>query len=275
MTAEAGVAKHYGRGGLEEKILKAIKDAGLNLERLTVEDLAPIDEFHVGGLDATKELAAQLELTPGMRTLDVGSGLGGPARYFAAAHGCRVSGVDLTEEFVQVAGRLTRLTKLEAMVDFQAASALNMPFEAGTFDRAYMIHVGMNIPDKDALFREVRRVLKPGGLFVVFDWVRTGLGAMKYPVPWAEKEETSFVASGKEYRESMEGAGLRVERERSRRESATVAMQRMMAGVAKEGSPALGLHLLIGEKMALTMKNAYELMKDGTLEPTEILARAV
>jgi len=275
MSAEAGVAKHYGRGGLEEKILKAIKDAGINVEHVTVEELAPMDEFHVGGLESTKELAAQLELKPGMRVLDVGSGLGGPARYFAAAHGCRVSGVDLTEEFVQVAGGLTRLAKLEAMVDFQAASALNMPFEAGTFDQAYMIHVGMNIPDKNQLFREVRRVLKPGGLFVVFDWVRTGPGAMRYPVPWAENDATSFMANAKEYREAMEGAGLRVERERGRGESASAAMERMMAGVAKEGLPALGLHLLIGEKMPLTMKNAYELMKDGTLEPTEIVARAV
>ncbi len=275
MDAETKVAGHYGKGGLEEKILTAMKNAGIDVEHLTAEELAPVDEFHVGGLEATKELAAQMELRAGLRVLDVGSGIGGPARYFAAGHGCRVTGVDLTEEFTQVAGRLTRLVKLEALVDFQAGSALEMPFEAGAFDRASMIHVGMNIADKDALFSEVRRVLKAGGLFAVFDLVRTGPGELTYPLPWAVSEETSFVSSGKEYREALERAGLRLERERGRRDYSVEFTERMIARMAQEGLPALGLHVVIGEKMPLMIKNVLALMKQGTLEPTEMLARAV
>src|SRR6266436_4746410 len=125
----------------------------------------------------------------GLRVLDVGSGIGGPARYFAAEHGCRVTGIDLTEEFVRVARSLTARTKLDGLVEFRQGSALEMPFERESFDRAYMIHVGMNIADKAGIFREVRRVLKAGGLFTVFDIVRAKDGAMQYPVPWAASEE--------------------------------------------------------------------------------------
>lgn len=274
MDAEAKVAGHYGRGGLEDKILAAMKSAGVDMERVTVEDLAPVDEFHVGGLEATKELAGQMELGAGLRVLDVGSGIGGPARFFAAGHGCRVTGVDLTEEFARVATRLTQLAKLEGLVDFQQGSALEMKFEAGTFDRASMIHVGMNIADKDALFREVRRVLKPGGLFAVFDLVRTGPGELSWPLPWALSAETSFVVSGKEYREALERAGFRLERERGRREYSVAFTERMVSRMA-QGPPALGLHLVMGEKTPVMIKNVLAMMKNGTLEPTEMIASAV
>jgi len=166
---------------------------GLDPDRLNPFDLAPADEFHVGGLDATRELAEQMELAPGLQILDVGSGIGGPARYFAAERQCKVTGVDLTEEFVQVARSLTRRTKLENLVEFVQASALNLTFNPETFDRAYMIHVGMNISDKAGVFREVRRVLKPGGKFAIFDYVRTKDGPITYPVPWrpAKKQALS------------------------------------------------------------------------------------
>jgi SAM-dependent methyltransferase len=274
MNAEAKVAGHYGKGGLEQKILAALKNAGINMEHPTVEDLAPVDEFHVGGLESTKELAAQMELQPGMRLLDVGSGIGGPARYFAAHHGCRVTGVDLTEEFIQVANSLTRFAKLEALVDFQQASALQMPFESATFDCASMIHVGMNIADKDAVFREVRRVLKPGALFAVFDLVRTAPGPLSYPLPWAATEETSFVSTANDYREALQRAGFQPERERGRRDYAIAFTEQRNALLTQDAPPPLGLQLLIGEKTPLVAKNVLAMMKQGTIEPTEFISRA-
>ena len=152
MSTETKVAGHYGRGQLEEVILAAVARDGKDPEKLTAVDLAAVDEFHVGGLEMTQELGKQMELRAGLRLLDVGSGIGGPARYFAAEHGCRVTGIDLTEEFVRVAGSLTRRTKLDGLAEFRQASALELPFERDTFDRAYMIHVGMNIADKAGIF---------------------------------------------------------------------------------------------------------------------------
>jgi SAM-dependent methyltransferase len=275
MSTEGTVAKHYGRGQLEEAILAAVARESKNPESLTAVDLAAVDEFHVGGLEATQELAKNMELRAGMRLLDVGSGIGGPARYFAREHGCKVTGVDLTEEFVLVAESLTRRTKLDGLAEFRQGSALQLPFEAGTFDGAYMIHVGMNIADKGGIFREVRRVLKPAGLFTVFDIVRAGEGAIRYPVPWASSEESSFVGERKDYRDALQNAGFEIARECGRGAFGIEFTERVMARMAQGGPPALGLHLLMGEKTPIMIRNILAMMKEGVLEPVEFYARAM
>jgi SAM-dependent methyltransferase len=216
-----------------------------------------------------------MELRPGLRLLDVGSGLGGPARYFASEHGCRVTGIDLTQGFVDVAQSLTKRVNLDGLAEFQQGSALQMAFAAETFDGAYMIHVGMNIADKAGIFRQVRRALKGGGLFTVFDIVRTADGAIRFPVPWAISEESSFVAGVKDYREALQGAGFRVEKERGRRAFSIEFTERLMARMAQSGPPALGLHLLMGEQAPLMARNMLVMMKEGMLEPEELFARAV
>lgn len=274
MTTEVKVADHYTRGSLESIILQAMQRAGKDPAKLTLQDLAPIDEFHVEGLEATRALAEQMRLQPGMRLLDVGSGIGGPARYFAAAHGCKVTGIDLTDEFVQVAKRLTQLVQLHDRVEFRQASALDLPFEKDTFDRASMIHVGMNIADKAGVYREVRRVMKPGGVFAVFDIVRSADGELRYPVPWAQSEETSFVAKPEAYRDALTQAGFQVVQERDRRDSAIAFTNRTMARTAQNGPPILGLQLLMGKQTGEMLKNVLVMMEQGILSPLEIYAQA-
>jgi len=278
MTSEAKVAGHYGRAGLEGVILRAVALTGKSKGTITAADLAAVDEFHVGGLEATRELATRMELQPGMQILDVGCGIGGPARYFASELGCQVSGIDLTEEFVNVARNLTRLVGLERSVELQQGNALALPYEARTFERAYTIHVLMNVADKAGVFREVWRVLKPGGLFVMFDILRGKEGALQYPVPWAANEETSFVGTLEEYRTALEAAGFRVEQVRDRREFSVEFTERAMARMAQSGppsqdKPALGLHLLMGEKTPVMLKNVLGMMKEGVLTAVEVYAR--
>src|SRR5215831_14090231 len=275
MSSEAKVAGHYTRGGLEEAILQAVAQMGLDPDRISPIDLAPADEFHVGGLDATRDLAAQMELAPGLRILDVGSGIGGPARYFASEHQCKVTGIDLTEEFVQMARNLTRRAKLDHLVEFVQGSALGMTFQAETFDRAYMIHVGMNIADKAGVFSEVRRVLKPGGKFAIFDFVRTSNVPITYPVPWAAHEETSFVVGKESYRDALQKAGFHVEQERERTAFAIEFTERAIARAAQNGQPALALHILMGSLAPVMIKNVLIMMKQGVLAPVELYARAV
>ena len=275
MSTEARVAEHYSRGTLEKAILAAVESEGKDPANLTADDLAAADEFHVGGQESTQELAAHMDLRRGMHLLDVGSGIGGPARYFANHHCCTVTGVDLTEGFVQAANSLSRLVKLNHLVEFHRASALALPFGEATFDCAYMIHVGMNIEDKAGVFREVRRVLKPGGLFMIFDFVRTSEGALRYPVPWALSEETSFVDSVKNYRDGLKANGFRVVHERTRKEFAIQFIERNMALVKQGGPPPLGIHLLLGEKMPAMMGNVLAMMREGLIEPVELCAKAV
>jgi ubiquinone/menaquinone biosynthesis C-methylase UbiE len=205
----------------------------------------------------------------------VGSGIGGPARYFASEYGCAVAGIDLTEEFVRVATSLTKRTKLDRLVEFRQGSALQLPFALNTFDRAYMIHVGMNIPDKRGIFREVRRVLKPAGLFTIFDILRTGDGPIRYPVPWALSEETSFVATAKDYRDALQTAGFQIAQQRGRGPFAIAFTERIIARMAQGGPPALGVHLLMGEKAPIMAANVLAMLKEGLLEPVELYARAV
>lgn len=275
MSGEEKIARHYTRERLKETILEAVKQTARDRDHLTAGDFAAMDEFHVGGLEATRQLAAQMELHPDSRVLDVGCGIGGPARYFAEEHGCSVTGIDLTEEFVDLAKSLTRFVDLDRLVQFQQASALSLPFEPEMFDRAYMIHAGMNIADKAGVCREVRRVMKPGGLFAVFDIVRTSDGALRYPLPWALDEETDFVAGLNVYRDALAGAGFSIRQERSRKLFAIEFTQRAIARMAQSGPPLLGLQLLMGEHTRAMIANVLALFEECVLDPVELIAQAV
>jgi len=272
MNIEQQVASYYTRGELEDKILGMLRNAGMDTEQLHADDLARIDEFHLGGREATRVLSEFMHVQPGMRLLDVGSGIGGPARYFAT-RGCEVTGIDLTEEFVRVAQSLTRLVKLDDKAEFRQASALKLPFDAGTFDGAYTIHVCMNIADKAGVFREVARVLKPGARFTLYDIMRIGDGAFNFPVPWARTAETSFVASVDDYRRDLEAAGFRIDHQRDRRQFAVEFMQKMMQQAAS-GPPAMGIHVLMGEQAPLMLKNVQMAVAAGVLSPVEMVGVA-
>lgn len=272
MSGSSAVEAHYTRPQLEQTILQALTRAGHDPQKVKALDLAPLDEFHVGGLESTQELVKFMKLRPGMRLLDVGCGIGGPARYFASEQGCNVTGVDLTEEFVRTAESLTRMTGLEKSVMFRRASALELPFEKSSYDGAYMIHVGMNLADKAGVFREVARVLKPGARFTIFDFMAAKREKFSFPVPWALTEETSFVSDRNAYHEALRAAGFEVEHERDRRQFAIEFTQKVLAEAATSGPPVLGLHLLIGEKAPVMLKNIFGAMQAEILEPVEMVA---
>lgn len=272
--SEQAVAQHYTHGDLERRILDALTTMGADVEHLDSDQLAPVDEFHTGGRQATVELAGQLGLRPGLRVLDVGSGLGGTARYLARWHAVEVTGLDLTEEFVAVAASLTRRAGLAELVQFRHGSATNLPFPDGSFDRACLLHVGMNIADKAALFAEVRRVLVGGGTFGLYDLMRVGPGEVVYPVPWAATSATSFLAEPARYRELLAAAGLSVQAERDRRNFGIDFFHEMQARVARDGLPALGLHVVIGPDAALRIANFADNLERAVVAPTEMVCLA-
>ena len=204
-----GVRDHYGATGLTERLKTALAAFGLETQRLTPQQLAAVDQFHTRGLAATAELAKLAGITAEMAVLDVGSGVGGPARFVAATCRCRVTGVDLSEPFVDAARYLTERTGQSGQVSFEAASALELPFGDGRFDVALLQHVAMNIADRARLYREIRRVLKSGGRFATFDVVLNS-GNPHYPVPWARTPATSFLLTAAATREAIEPAGFRM-----------------------------------------------------------------
>jgi sarcosine/dimethylglycine N-methyltransferase len=198
-----GVRDHYRATGLTERLKTALAVFGSEEQRLTPQQLAALDHFHTKGLAATEELARLAGITADMSVLDVGSGVGGPARFLAATFGCRVTGVDLSEPFVDAARYLTERTGQGGKVEFQAASALELPFDDGHFDAVFLQHVAMNISDWARLYHEIRRVLKRGGRFAIFDVVST-TEELHYPVPWARTAATSFLLTADATREAVE-----------------------------------------------------------------------
>jgi len=203
-----GARDHYSATGLTERLKTTLAAFGPDEQRLTPEQLANLDQFHTRGLAATVELAKLAGITARTSVLDVGSGVGGPARFLAATYGCRVMGVDLSEPFVDAARYLTERTGQSGQVSFETASALELPFDDGHFDVVLLQHVAMNISDRARFYREIRRVLKLSGSFAIFDVVLNS-GDPHYPVPWARTPATSFLLTAAATREVIEPAGFR------------------------------------------------------------------
>ncbi len=275
MELEARVERHYRHGSLKQAILGGLIAAGKDPNRLVPADLAPVDEFHIGGRVATVEFAERLGVKPGMKLLDVGSGLGGASRYFAGELGCDVTGVDLTEEYVDVADMLAGKVGLQSRVRYLRASALSLPFADGAFDGVYMMHVGSNIADKAAMFREFRRVLAPAGVVGVYDLMRERPGELSYPVPWTTDASTDFLESFEVYARALEAAGFAVSAPNSRRAFALAFFERMRAAAAKNGGapPPLGLHIVMGATAGEKIANMVDNLQRGLISPTEVFAR--
>ncbi len=200
------VEGHYGSEGIAERILGALAKAGV--DEITPQTLGPADQLHAGGIDATRNLARVAGMKPGDWVLDMGSGLGGPARVFASEFGCDVTGIDLTPEFVREANVLTERCGLGEKVRFDVGSALQMPYGDEEFDVVVTEHAVMNIEDRAGLYAEAFRVLKPGGAFAFFDTLRGTGPEPTYPLPWAQTPEISFLLTPEETRAALAGAGF-------------------------------------------------------------------
>lgn len=270
---EHPVEQHYTRANLLEKIGGALIAAGKDLRRLTVEDLASVDELHVRGREASEELARLTALDPSMHVLDVGCGIGGPARWLAARYGCRVTGIDLTEEFTRTATALAEWVGLQERVTFRQGDALHMPFAAESFDAVWTQHAAMNIADKAGLYAEVARVAKPGAAFAVYDILQGEGGEVLFPVPWASQASLSHLARPEEMKRLLEGAGFEV---RHWRDTSAAGLAWFQAGLerARKGQrPLLGLHLVMGPAAPQLLENMVHNLGERRIVICEIACR--
>ncbi len=268
----SAVAEHYARPDLISAIHEGVRRLGKTVQTVTAADLAAVDEFHIGGRAATKDLVEKLGLSSASHVLDVGSGIGGTARFIASHAGCQVTGIDLTAEYVATGAILCQWLGLDRRVSLQVASALAMPFPDAGFSAASMLHVGMNIPDKARLFLEIGRVLQAGALFGVYDVMRMAEGDLTFPLPWATSPRSNAVATPVTYRSALRSAGFEIVGERDRKDFAMAYFADQRAR-ASGPAPPLGLHLLMGDRRQDQVRNMVAALASGLIAPVEIIAR--
>jgi len=260
------VADHYKRRALGDVILAALTAAGIDIEHLTPDDLAPVDEFHSGGRNATVRLAQLAQIDGSERVLDVGCGIGGPSRYLASRFGCRMTGLDLTADFIALAGMLAQRTRLADKVTYRQGDALDLPFADASFDLVWSQNAAMNIADRDRLYAEMRRVLTPSGRLALQEIAAGPGGEPFYPTPWASDKSISFLITPDATRAALERIGFRMVAWQDTTEEA-LEQQRARAKALETGSlPPLGLHIVIGEAFPTVTKNMLRNLQEERLK---------
>jgi SAM-dependent methyltransferase len=271
IDTSANVREHYSAAGLTGRIQSALAAIAPEGQTLTVAQLAPLDQFHLRGIPATSELASAAGIEPSTRVLDLGCGIGGPARYLAARFGCRVTGVDLSPDFIEAATYLTARCGLSDRVAFQVGDALHLPLQRAAFDAVFLQHVAMNIEDRGALYAEVRRVLVPGGRLATYDLVRRE-GEVVYPVPWARNASTSFLLNEADTRTALEQAGFRAVLWIDETDPVLDWFKAVLAGPPPSG-PNLGL--VMGSDFAAVTANLVRNIRENRLDVLSVVLTTV
>jgi sarcosine/dimethylglycine N-methyltransferase len=258
----------YSTGVSRQSIERALTRAGLNIDRLAPSDLGPLEDFHTMGRIATHQLVDLLAITSEQTVLDAGCGIGGTARFVADKCGCRVSAVDLTEEYCETARWLNRLVGLDDRIAVQQADVTELPFADATFDVAFSQHVQMNVADKSRLYAEARRVLVDGGRLALWDITSGDGGELGYPLPWADQPDRSHLVTPDRLRATIEDAGFAIDHWADLTEQAAELMQAILA---LPPNP-LGLHAFVTD-FAQKANNLTDALADGRLRAIQAVAR--
>jgi len=269
------VAAHYSGGGaLADAIAASLRRAGKDLTALRTSDLAPFDEFHIRGRKATLELAGQMNLRRDAGVLDIGSGLGGPARTLAEEYGCHVTGIDLTPSFCEAAAAMSNWVGLGKRVAFQQADATDLPFADNQFDAAMTIHVAMNIPAKHQMYAEARRAVRPGGIFAVYDVLQGEGGDVLFPVPWARDGSISYLATPDEMITLLNVAGFKILAVHDSTEESQKFFEAMMARMAQSGAPPVGWQIFLGDDFPVMARNQVRNVTERRIRTVSYICEA-
>jgi ubiquinone/menaquinone biosynthesis C-methylase UbiE len=263
---------YYSPNDLYNKIIKGLNELGTDLSKVTLDDLQPVDEFHIRGDAATKELIKLANFTPDMHILDIGCGVGGSTRRLSHETGCCVTGIDLSDEYIDAAERLTQLLNMQERVKFHATSALDLPFDDNTFDGAWSIQMNMNVEDKLGWLKEAYRVIKPGGRAVLYEVCGHKNTPIHFPVPWAQDSSMSFLVPPESFRDVITSAGFEIEVWNDKTDLAQKAFANMPEPIGEQNLPELGVHLLVGNDIRTKAFNLRRNLDDERVSLIETVA---
>jgi len=271
MTGSQSISEHWGSGDVYARILKAMEAASVSPDTVTIEQLAPLDHFHARGFPATIELADALPIQASHHVVDIGCGIGGPARYFAKRFGCRVSGVDITPSFVVAANKLTDLLNMEGQVKIILGDGQHLPYSDAMFDGGYTQHVTMNIADRAQFFNEAFRVLTPGAFFALTEHGLGPAGSPLYPVPWSEDGSGSYLVRPADTVGYLKEAGFVDIKVEDTGAKYLEGYRRAIELAAQGALPPLGIHVLMGQTAATKTRNAARNIEDGRTQPIQVV----
>jgi SAM-dependent methyltransferase len=263
---------YYSPSDLFNKIIDGLNETGKDLDNVTLDDLQPVDEFHIRGDVATKELIKLSNFTPDMHILDVGCGVGGSTRRLSHETGCFVTGIDLSDEYIDAAERLTQLLNMQERVKFHAASALELPFDDNTFDGTWSIQMNMNVEDKLGWLKEVYRVLKPGGRAVLYEVCGSKVTPVYFPVPWAQDSSMSYLVPPESFQEIIIAAGFDIDVWNDKTDLAQKAFAHMTEPMSDTELPELGVHLLVGNDILTKAYNLHRNLDEERVSLIETVA---
>jgi SAM-dependent methyltransferase len=266
------IHSYYSPNNLFNKIIEGLNKLGKDLVNVTPDDLQPVDEFHIRGDVATRELIELAEFTPDMHILDVGCGIGGSTRRLSLETGCRVTGIDLSESYIDTAERLTRLLDMQDQVTFHACSALELPFEDNSFDGVWSLQMNMNVEDKLSWLKETYRVIKPGGRAVLYEVCGNKNTPLHFPVPWAQDSSMSFLVPPTLFRDVIMSAGFDIEIWNDKTDLAQKAFANAKEPVGEANLPILGVYLLVGEDIQTKAYNLHRNLDEERVSLIETVA---
>jgi SAM-dependent methyltransferase len=273
MAGNKSISDHWGTGDVFDRIIEAMGAVGLSPESVTVEQLAPVDHFHARGFPATKDLADALPIKTGDSIVDIGCGIGGPARYLAERFDCSVSGLDITQPFVDAANKLTKLVGLEGRVVIDLGDGQNLGYGDNSFDGGYTQHVTMNIADRTRFFAEAFRVVKPGAFFALTEHGLGENGDPYYPLPWSDDGSGAYLVPPSKTIAYLERAGF-ADIVVIDTGAKYLAGYESVIALAERGEVSpFGTHILLGKTAPEKMKNAARNIKESRTRPIQVVCR--